>query len=79
GGIDIETSLQSQDDDVQIKQVSFYIDNRLKHEDTTAPYKWTWDEKIIGKYTIKVEAYDSTDNMLDSDQIEVSIFNLDLK
>jgi len=47
-----------------IATISFYIDNTLKYVDKDEPYKWTWNEKAIGKHEIKVIAHDYCKNFM---------------
>ena len=61
GKIDIEVN--ALDNLSGIEKVEFYIDDKLKGEDKTEPYSWTWDEKVtFFPYTIKVTAYDKGGN-----------------
>ncbi|MCD6447746.1 MAG: hypothetical protein J7L58_01705, partial [Thermoplasmata archaeon] len=55
-------------------KVEFYINDELKYEDDSSPYQWTWDETAVGKYTIKVVAYN--ENTLVEDEQEIWIINL---
>lgn len=62
-----------------IDRVEFYIDINENPDpiyiDTSAPYKWLWDETIFFDHSIKVIAYDKAGNT-ESDEIEVLIFNI---
>ena len=51
-------------------KVEFYIDDDLKATVASEPFNWTWNEKTIGRHTIKVIAYDDEGNSA-SDEIEV--------
>ncbi len=51
-------------------KVEFYIDDDLKATVTSEPFNWTWNEKTIGRHTIKIVAYDDEGNSA-SDEIEV--------
>ena len=55
-------------------KVEFYINDDLKYEDDFSPYQWTWDETAVGKYTIKVLAYN--ENTLAEDEQEIWIINI---
>lgn len=55
-------------------KVEFYVNDKLKHEDDSPPYQWTWDETAVGKYTIKVLAYN--ENTLAEDEQEIWIINI---
>lgn len=61
-------------DDVGIKKVEFYVDNKLKSTDTNAPYRWHWDTSVesSGFHTLKVKAYDTSDQT-DVDSIRVKV------
>jgi len=61
GPITIEVNAS---DESGIQKVEFYINGKLKGNDTTAPYNWTWDQKtfFIGIRTIRVKAYDTAGN-----------------
>jgi len=72
GKITIETSIYSSGG---MDRVEFYIDNKLRHEDSELPYLWTWDETAFGVHEIKVIAYDKEGNK-EEDKINVMIFNL---
>jgi len=51
------------------------VDDELEATLTNESYSWLWDERIIGRHTIKVIAYDIAGNIA-SDEQEVWIFNL---
>ena len=55
-------------------KVEFYVNDELKHEDDSPPYQWTWDETAVGKYTMKVVAYN--ENTLAEDEQEIWIINI---
>ncbi|MBC7081525.1 MAG: beta-galactosidase trimerization domain-containing protein [Thermoplasmatales archaeon] len=55
------------------KKVEFYVDNSLECTATIEPYSWTWNEFAIGKYEIKVVAYNSE---IKEDKVDVFIINL---
>jgi len=63
------------DETAGIEKVEFYIDGKLKKDDNTKPYEWTWDERIFFTHTIKVIAYDKAGNKI-SKEVEVFIINL---
>ncbi|MCD6473636.1 MAG: hypothetical protein J7K47_01835, partial [Thermoplasmata archaeon] len=67
GGITIITSTH---DNLVIDRVEFYIDDLLKSVKTEEPYCYRWDEKVIGMHTIKVVAYDKSNNF-SKDEITV--------
>jgi hypothetical protein len=61
-------------DDVGIKKVEFYVDNKLKSTDTNAPFRWRWDtsKESSGSHTLKAKAYDTSDQT-DVDSIRVKV------
>jgi hypothetical protein len=66
-----------------IDKVEFLIDEKLKYNDTTTPYTWTWNERILfrHRHNIKVKAYGHDGNSIytDTDSIDIWILNLALK
>ena len=58
GKIDIEVVTLNEN----ITRVDFYIKNTYKANDTTAPYKWTWDERVFGVKVIMAVACDDFGN-----------------
>jgi hypothetical protein len=58
--IDVEAT--AVDNDSGVVKVEFYINERLKANDTTMPYSWTWSEQSIFGYTLKVVTYDAAGN-----------------
>lgn len=70
--IDIEASII--DPDGSIEEVKFFIDDELKHTATSSPYKWTCNEKYIGRYLIKIIAYDKAGSEVASDEIKILAF-----
>ena len=56
-----------------ITKVDFYVDNKLKSTDTTAPYKWKWNEKSYCKHQLKTITYDQAGNKK-SAEMDVWIF-----
>ena len=77
GKIEIEAS--ASDPDGNISRVEFYVGHHDTYEkkfvDTTPPFKWLWNEKAIGRYTIKVIAYDNL-NATGVAKIEAFVINL---
>jgi hypothetical protein len=72
GEITIRVNAYSEDG---IDKVEFYIDNLLKETIDEEPYNWLWDEKKMGRHTIKVIAYDNKGNKAE-DKTNVMIFNI---
>jgi len=62
-------------DESGIERVEFYIDDVLKFTDYDEPYSWVWNEFAIGKYGIRVIAYDNAGKKTE-DKINVIIFNI---
>ncbi|MCD6467742.1 MAG: right-handed parallel beta-helix repeat-containing protein [Thermoplasmata archaeon] len=58
----IDVYVNATDNETGVNQVEFYIDKNLKATDAVKPYTWIWDEKILGRHTIKVVAYDNAGN-----------------
>lgn len=75
GPIDIQVN--ASDEDGTIEKVEFLIDNVSRYNETSGKNNWTWNERIFGRHTIKVRAYDNDDNIAE-DKIQVIIFNLAL-
>lgn len=71
GDITFEISVYDEND---IAKVIFLIDDEIKSKQAYAPYQWKWDERAIGKYTIKIIAYDNSGN-IGTAQKEFSIIN----
>ncbi|MCD6468738.1 MAG: carboxypeptidase regulatory-like domain-containing protein, partial [Thermoplasmata archaeon] len=63
------------DTDGYLEKVEFYIDNTLEFNDTMRPYTWVWNEKVVGRHTITVKAYDN-DGFTSQKSLTVTILNL---
>jgi thiol-disulfide isomerase/thioredoxin len=70
GKIDVEVYAN---DDRGIEKVEFYIDDELKKEIYEEPYSWTLDFPLIGRYQLKVTAYD-TEGKSSSSRINIIAF-----
>ena len=57
-----------------ISEVEFYIDSSLRKTDNSTPYEWQWDERTVGKHTVKVIAYDEAGNK-ETKEVEVFVIN----
>jgi len=57
-----------------IDRVEFYVNNKLKSTDSDEPYSWLWNEFAIGRYKIRVIAYDTLGGK-EGDEIDVIAFN----
>ena len=58
----ITITIAATDNDSGINRVEFYIDDKLKYNDTAEPYNWTWNERAFFRHTIKVIVYDNAGN-----------------
>jgi hypothetical protein len=61
GTIEVEASVhddwfRSMDDEVA--KVEFYIDGELKETMESSPFTWNWNEKTVGRHSLKIIAYD---------------------
>ncbi|HEC82644.1 MAG TPA: hypothetical protein ENI53_02015, partial [Thermoplasmatales archaeon] len=63
GNLNIEVTAYNVD------TVEFYIDGSLKNTDTQAPFSWTWDERALGRHTLKVIG-----RGIGEDEDEISVF-----
>jgi hypothetical protein len=61
-------------DDVGVKKVEFYLDQKLKKSDSNAPFGWLWDSVTTasGFHTLKVKAFDTV-GQTDTDVIRVKV------
>jgi hypothetical protein len=59
----ITINVSSEDDESDISEIEFYVDDRLKSTVQEKPYTWLWDEITFGKHTLKVVAHDNAGNM----------------
>jgi hypothetical protein len=59
----IDVEVAASDNDSGIAKVEFYIDGQYKANDTSASYSWTWSEKSLFFYTLKVIAYDNAGHL----------------
>ena len=57
-----------------IDRVEFYVNNNLKSTDYDEPYSWLWSEFAIGRYKIRVIAYDNLGKK-GGDEIGIIVFN----
>jgi hypothetical protein len=62
--------------DTNCDEVRFYIDDVLKHTDTTAPFEWSWDttQYTDASHTVKAEGYVSG-NLEDTDTVTCTVDN----
>jgi hypothetical protein len=58
-----------------LKNVEFYVDNRVKKTVSFAPFAWTWSERTLGGYTVKMVAHDAAGNIAGT-AVTVFVVNL---
>jgi len=59
----VEITVFASDNLSGVDRVEFYIDDEYMDEDSNAPYKWLWNERVFFfMYEIKVIAYDNAGN-----------------
>ncbi len=76
GSITFEANITETEGSGEAGKVEFYVDDELKATDTDDPYNWTWNEFAIGIYTVQIVVYDTEDNIMTEDSIDVLIINL---
>ena len=54
----IAIEVNATDPDGNIEKVEFFIDNTSVYNDTEAPYAYAFNDRMFGRHTIKVVAYD---------------------
>jgi len=70
GQIDIDAAAAT-----DITRVEFYVDSDLKYTAESEPYSWLWDERAIGRHTVKIVGYKEGGNTVEN-SLDVIIFNL---
>jgi hypothetical protein len=58
----ISVEISALDELSGIEKVEFFVDSKLKGNDTTFPYRWTWDENLFFKHKLEVVIYDRSGN-----------------
>ena len=73
--VKVETSDKS-----GILKVDFFVDNKSTYTDTITPYEYVWNTTEVsdGVHTIKVQSYDTEENMSES-EVNVTVDNLSKK
>ena len=73
--VKVETSDKS-----GILKVDFFVDNKSTYTDTITPYEYDWNTTEVsdGVHTIKVQSYDTEENMSES-EVNVTVDNLSKK
>ena len=59
----VTISANTIDKNYSLSRVEFYVDNEFKATEIEEPYSWLWDEGSFGKHTVKIKAYDFTENI----------------
>jgi hypothetical protein len=74
---EIITIKVSTNDNEGILKVEIFIDNKNVFTDTESPYEYEWDttKETDGDHTIKVNSYDLSENMTESEPVLVNIDN----
>ena len=71
----ITVSVSAADNLTGIDGIEFYVDDELKATVEGEPYEWLWDERIMGRHTLKAVAYDNAGNTAAAEQ-RVWIINI---
>ena len=58
----ITIEVDASDNDSGIERVEFYIDGKLRGNDTSSPYTWTWIDDGPRRHIINATAYDNAGN-----------------
>ena len=74
---EIVTIKVSTEDNKGILKVEFFIDNTIVQTDTELPYEYEWDttKETDGSHTIKVNSWDLSENMTESQPVLVTVDN----
>ncbi|RLF57395.1 MAG: hypothetical protein DRN37_06510, partial [Thermoplasmata archaeon] len=80
GGITIEPDIISEEN---VEKVEFYVDYEYKHTDSSPPFEWKWNERIVGRnmrhlfetHEISAKAYYNDGDVVASHMKTVYIFN----
>ncbi|MEA2053906.1 MAG: C25 family cysteine peptidase [Candidatus Thermoplasmatota archaeon] len=70
GKIGIEAAVSS-----DITKVEFYVDDKLRYAAENEPYEWFWDEKGLGKHSLKIVGYEESGGAVEN-SMDVLIFNI---
>jgi len=74
GEIEIEVNAFEYKSGLDIERVEFYIDNELKHTDTTHPYSWLWEELTMFRHTLKIVAYNTLEENVSKELVVWKFF-----
>ena len=66
----IDVTADASDDDSGVASVAFLLNGVLQTNVTVPPYVWVWDQRVFGRFTIVVEAFDGAGNKA-SDEVVV--------
>ena len=70
----IDVTVNASDADSNISSVTFSLNGILKKTATEPPYEWEWTERVFGRFTIEVAAYDEAGNNATDDIIVWKLF-----
>jgi len=58
----VDINVTAEDNDSTVNRIELYINNLLVHSINSSILNYNWDEKIFGKQTISIKAFDSYGN-----------------
>jgi hypothetical protein len=70
----IDVTVNASDTDSNISSVTFSLNGVLRKTATEPPYEWEWTERVFGRFTIEVAAYDEVGNNATDDIIVWKLF-----
>jgi len=59
----VDINVTAEDNDSTVNRIELYINNLLVHSINSSILNYIWDEKIFGKQTISIKAFDSYGNL----------------
>jgi len=59
-----------------VEKIEFYLDGRLQHTDTDAPYSWLWTTPSLLRHTLKVVAYYTVDGGTSTSSTELKLWKV---
>lgn len=76
-GETITLSANAIDENGSIDKVAFMIDDNIIHEDFTPPYSVDWSTNVVGTYSLKAVAYNTSDEMVATQNmiLEVQVYD----
>lgn len=60
----------------KIGKVEFYVENQIKDTKTGNICNWSWQDKVVGKYLVRIIAFNSYNAEILRDEIRLFIINL---